>query len=369
MAKESWPHKIRSWKSRCRRQSLRQWGRLTSVGADWAEQVRAGPGGSGCDCSQCSDSRSPSVRPMVILGPWEHKAPVHNPLRGLLFGHAMLLARLGDVSENPEYRLLKVGRVLQPNYWPMWGDLGQSWPLWGATFGQIWSRCDCGWVVARNQGMAARLGRVKQVKGRSSPNNSAPASAHLRKYPGELGETCENPKLPRSSPKFAQVRPHAAAPTWPDRATSGRNRPTFGQVRPERSTRDKAQVGRSRPTGAQQPLEARLSEQRLGNCGATADSRRSWQVRPERCPGCAGEQPSCASSFSVCGPSGAGNIAAGGALSPRSEGGGGRGPTQREAFYLGGADLGALRGRSVVIQCGSSFGARKGEPLLCAKLT
>lgn len=43
-------------------------------------------------------------------------------------------------------------------------------------------------------------------------------------------------------------------------------------------------------------------------------------------------------------------------------------PCNHETFYLGGMDFDATRDRSVVIQCGSSFGANKGQPLMCAKL-
>jgi len=43
-------------------------------------------------------------------------------------------------------------------------------------------------------------------------------------------------------------------------------------------------------------------------------------------------------------------------------------PWDHETFYLGGAGLEALEGRSVVVQCGSTFGDKKGRPLACAKL-
>merc|ERR1712060_199586 len=38
------------------------------------------------------------------------------------------------------------------------------------------------------------------------------------------------------------------------------------------------------------------------------------------------------------------------------------------AFYLAGPDLEELKGKSVVVHCGSPFGDKAGEPLFCAAL-
>jgi len=43
-------------------------------------------------------------------------------------------------------------------------------------------------------------------------------------------------------------------------------------------------------------------------------------------------------------------------------------PWDHETFYLGGPGLDALKDRSVVVQCGSSFGDKWGKPVLCAAL-
>jgi len=43
-------------------------------------------------------------------------------------------------------------------------------------------------------------------------------------------------------------------------------------------------------------------------------------------------------------------------------------PWDHETFYLGGPGLEALKGRSVVVQCGASFGDKQGRPLVCAAL-
>jgi hypothetical protein len=44
-------------------------------------------------------------------------------------------------------------------------------------------------------------------------------------------------------------------------------------------------------------------------------------------------------------------------------------PVDHDTFYLAGVGLAKLEGRSIVVQCGSSFGPAQGRPLFCAKLS